>query len=87
MSATQRVIIQYALRELYCASAREGPCRPLADVLRDVRLVLVAQQIVGETHGGEVDFLQQPESVRAVSGTRQDSWSHAVLTQGGGRSG
>lgn len=51
----------YVLRELYGGSAGEGPRRPLSDVGRDVRLVLVAQEVVGETHRGEVDFLQQAE--------------------------
>lgn len=55
------------LCELDGGSAGEGPRRPLPDVSRDVRLVLVAQEVVGETHRGEVDFLEQPEEEREVS--------------------
>lgn len=56
----------YSLCELQGGSAREGPRRPLLDVLRDVRLVLVAQEEVAETHRREVDLLEQPGNHREV---------------------
>lgn len=50
---------RYVLRELQRGGAREGPRRPLLDVGGDVGGLLVAQQVVAEAHGGEVDLLQQ----------------------------
>lgn len=47
------------LCELQRGGPGEGPGRPLLEVQRDVAGALVAQQVVGEVHGGEVDLLQQ----------------------------
>lgn len=56
----------YVLSELYGGSAGEGPRRPLFDVGRDVGLFLVTQEVEGETHGREVDFLEQAGNPRGA---------------------
>lgn len=54
------------LGELYGGSPGEGPRRPLFDIGRDVRLFLVAQEVEGETHRREVDFLEQAGNHRGA---------------------
>lgn len=66
------------LCELQRGGPGEGPGRPLLEVQRDVAGALVAQQVVGEAHGGEVDLLQQ---------TGRGYTGYTLVTQpdGGGR--
>lgn len=66
------------LCELQRGGPGEGPGRPLMEVQWDVAGALVAQQVVGEAHGGEVDPLQQ-------TGRSYTGYTLVTQTDGGGR--
>lgn len=50
----------HVLCELDGSSSGKGPGCPFPHVCRNLFLVLVAQKEEGESHGGEVELLQQP---------------------------
>lgn len=66
------------LCELQRGGPGEGPGRPLLEVQWDVAGALVAQQVVGEAHGGEVDLLQQ-------TGQGDTGYTPVAQPDGGGR--
>lgn len=49
------------LCQLDGGSSGKGPGRPFLHICGNLLLVLVAQEEEGESHGGEVELLQQPE--------------------------